>query len=186
MTTPDDKLVSLYLELKGSVSAAGYQEELDWAASIEPPQRPEDFACEVCWAIINSGLREQVARGIWIRVRQALWEKRSAHTEFGHAGKADAIDWVWANRVDLHERFAAATDKLRFLYGIPWIGKITQYHAAKNLGVDCCKPDRHLVRISGDHGLTPDELCHRVARRTGDRITLVDTVFWRAANLGFA
>jgi hypothetical protein len=78
-----------------------------------------------------------------------------------------------------------AADKLSFFESLPWIGPITKYHLAKNFGVECCKPDRHLVRIARQYDMTPDELCRKLAEETGNSVNTVDTVLWRAANLGF-
>ena len=73
---------------------------------------------------------------------------------------------------------------MAYLESIPWIGGITKYHLAKNLGFDCCKPDRHLVRISKEYNTSPEELCKRISEATGDRVATVDLVIWRVANLG--
>jgi hypothetical protein len=80
---------------------------------------------------------------------------------------------------------ALIDEQLAWLRKLPWIGKITAYHMAKNLGVDCCKPDRHLVRLAQVIDSEPETLCHDLAAATGDRVATVDTVLWRAANLGW-
>jgi hypothetical protein len=68
---------------------------------------------------------------------------------------------------------------------IPFLGKITKYHAAKSLGFDCIKPDRHLVRIAKEHGyIDCNTMCNFISAETGDKVSLVDIVLWRAANLG--
>jgi hypothetical protein len=50
--------------------------------------------------------------------------------------------------------------------------------------MDVCKPDRQLMRIAGRYRMTPEELCSTLAKKTGERIGTVDSVIWRAANLG--
>jgi hypothetical protein len=50
--------------------------------------------------------------------------------------------------------------------------------------MDFCKPERQLKRVAGKYGKTPEEFCTELAKKTGDRIGTVDTVMWRAANLG--
>ena len=54
---------------------------------------------------------------------------------------------------------------------------------AKNLGVDCVKPDRHLVRIAKMYNTNPFDMCQKLSDLTGDSLNTVDTVIWRAANL---
>lgn len=174
-----------YLKLRQSIIDAGYSEEVEWAGSVSAPDDADQFAVEACWVILNSGMKEQVARGIWERVRPALLREGACHKElFGHAGKRAAINRIWQLRVDLFSewRLKSPDKQLDYLETLPWIGPITKFHLARNLGMDVCKPDRHLVRIAGDE--TPEQLCQRLAKATGDRIGQVDCVIWRAANLG--
>ena len=170
-----------YIELKTELLRRGYAGEIDWAESIKPVNESMDFWNEFAWVVLNSGMKEQIARGIWQRVRPAVLNGGSASDVFGHKGKAAAIDCVWENRGRLLKEYHAAADKLAWIETLPWIGGITKYHLAKNYGHDCAKPDRHLVRIAGAEGT--HALCARLGKATGDRIATVDVVIWRAANL---
>lgn len=172
-----------YLAVKSQVASAGYAHEAEWAQSLVPVSDPHIFWTEFAWVVLNSGMKEQIARKIWNRVRPAVEAGLSAATVFGHKGKAEAIDFVWANRERLLAEYLAAPEKLEWCESLPWIGGITKWHLAKNYGHDCAKPDRHLVRIAGAEG--PHALCARLAADSGDRIATVDVVIWRAANLGF-
>lgn len=172
-----------YLALRTKVWASGYAHEIDWAQSLQPITDPDDFWREFAWVVLNSGMKNQVAQGIWHRVRPVVETGGSAHEQFGHKGKADAIDYVWGHRVELLDQYQAAPDKLEFLRGLPWIGAITCWHLAKNYGLDVAKPDRHLVRIAGAEG--PHAMCARLACESGDRVATVDLVIWRAANMGW-
>lgn len=171
-----------YCALRAKLSELGYESEYLWAQNIKPVANAYDFWCDFAWVVLNAGMREQVARGIWKRVQPHVELGGSAHERFGHKGKAQAIDDGWAQREAWLRDYLAASDKLEFLRGLPWIGPITCYHLAKNFGHDCAKPDRHLVRIAGEEGT--HALCARLAKETGDRIATVDVVIWRAANLG--
>ena|SRR6266496_6430799 len=102
---------------------------------------------------------------------------------FGHRGKCNAIRYVYANKERLFGEYLAAEDKVGFLVTLPWVGDITKYHLAKNFGVDCCKPDRHLVRIAAGCQTTPTELCQSLAATSGLRVNTVDYILWRSANL---
>jgi hypothetical protein len=46
-------------------------------------------------------------------------------------------------------------ERLEYLGSLPWIGAITKYHAARNFGVDCVKPDIHLTRLAALLRTTP-------------------------------
>lgn len=175
-----------YLDLKRDVINAGFESEIDWADGLQLCNSADWFACETCWVIINGGMKEQVARVIWNRVRPRLMAGEGVGDSFKHDGKAKAIDFVWSNRPRLYQEWLGHREegRLQFLATLPWIGPITKYHLARNLGLDVCKPDRHLVRLAAPE--TPDEMCLRLSEETGDRIGVVDCVIWRAANLGIA
>lgn len=170
-----------YLRLRGRLITLGYSEEIEWAQTVQPVSDADVFWREFAWVVLNSGMKNQVAAGIWQRVRPTVENGGSAAEVFGHKGKAAAIDAVYQHRGERFAEYLAAADKLAYLRSLPWIGQITCYHLAKNFGHDVAKPDRHLVRIAGGEGV--DALCARLAHASGDRVATVDVVIWRAANL---
>jgi hypothetical protein len=174
----------LYLQLKQRIIDLGYQDEIDWASSIKPCENSLNFFMEYSWVVLCSGMKEQIARKIWHKILSAIENGKNASDVFGHKGKATAIDTMRHRRLERFTEYQKSQDKLSFLQSLPWIGPITKYHLAKNLGLECIKPDRHLVRIAASEGKTPNELCQQLSGETGDRLVLVDTVIWRSANLG--
>jgi hypothetical protein len=177
--------INAYIELRGRVRDAGYQSDIEWSEAVKPPTLPLDFFMEYAWVVLNGGMKEQVARKIWERILAALDTAQPVASAFGHAGKAAAIQEGWNRQDERFEGYQVAEDKLAYLRSLPWIGPITVYHLAKNCGVDCAKPDRHLMRIAAGYSTTPAALCSGLAAASGDRIATVDYVLWRAANLGF-
>ena len=176
---------SRYAELRSAVAAAGYADEIEWAQTVKPPITDEDFAREAIWVILCSGMKAQVARIIEARVWMAINAGKSIKGNvLGKSGKAQAIDTIWRYRARFFRDFQNATDKVEFCRSIPWIGDITKWHLAKNLGVNCAKPDIHLTRVATHYQTTPAALCADLAIATGDRIATVDLVIWRACNLG--
>jgi hypothetical protein len=176
--------VNQYFDLKRRVIEAGYAAEIDWAHDIKPCPNALEFWREFSWVVICSGMKAQIARQIWDRVQPEVESGGSARAKFGHKGKAAAIDRIWREKEALFNAYAVSLERLDFLETLPWIGPITKFHLAKNLGINVPKPDRHLERIAGSIEAV-EPLCRRLAALTGDRITEVDTVIWRAANLGF-
>lgn len=174
-----------YCDLRDRLSAFGYGDEYEWSQRVQAPTDALAFFCEYGWVVVNSGMRNQVAARIWERITAALGRGEPVASAFGHPGKAEAIQRVWDEREAFYADYLAADDKIAYLVGLPWIGEITKWHLAKNFGVDCAKPDRHLVRLAAAEGTTAEGLCQRLARATGDRIATVDLVLWRAANLGW-
>lgn len=166
------------------IKAKGYGGDIEWQRNLKPCSNPGDFAGQTVWVILNSGMREQIARQISDKIWKAIKEGKNISTVFGHKGKVRAIEYVLENKERLFEEYEKAYHKIAYLQTIPFIGGITCYHLAKNLGHDVVKPDRHLVRIASQHNTTPDELCERISKETGERKCVVDIVIWRACNLG--
>lgn len=177
-----------YAEVRAAV-AIDHQHEIDWSQGLKAPASADEFAGEYVWVVLNSGMKNTVARLIMDR----LWPHLEAHgvvgDTFKHPGKRSAIDCVYADRAPLFQDFLEANAigpqrVVEWCCELPWIGGITKYHLAKNLGVDCAKPDRHLERVAQPQGITPQQLCEQIAASHGDRIATVDLVIWRACEQG--
>lgn len=175
--------VDIYIQLKQTLIDMGYGEEIEWQLNNQPCTDADDFAGEAVWVILNSGMKNQVAQ----QIRDRIWEARRQNGDisevFGHKGKVSAIKYLFDNKARLFHEYLNIEDKIGYLRSLPWIGPITCWHLAKNLGHDCVKPDRHLVRIAKQTNQTPDELCLELSRATGDKVSVVDIILWRAANL---
>lgn len=169
------------IEAMGEVAAA----DIEWAESILPPTDADVFAREAIFVICNSGMKNTVARQIFDRCMSAIQDGVSTRRGFNHPGKVIAIDTIWRDREELLAGYLAASDKLAFCQSLPWVGGITKYHLAKNLGADVAKPDVHLVRLADREGCTVQALCERLATETGYRVATVDTLLWRACADGF-
>ncbi len=175
--------VEKFYELKQGIIDAGYGDEIVWQESIQPCDDAFEFFKQYMWVVLCAGMKEQVARKIERRIFDAWSKGQSTSDAFGHVGKVTAIDVVRNDRVMLFAEWCQLGRNVYWLLGLPWIGKITMYHLAKNLGVDVAKPDRHLTRVANTYGLQFDVMCKKLAHETGLRIATVDLVIWRAANL---
>lgn len=174
-----------FTELKQKVIDAGFQKEITWAENIKC-RHSSDFFAEYVWVVVSSGMKNQIAQKIYKKVMGAVIDRVPINTVFGHKGKVKAINQVLANLKELYLEYLMDNDKLSWLEArLPYIGGITKYHLAKNLGLDVCKPDRHLVRIANKYSMTPQKLCLKLAHETESKVAVVDQIIWRAANLGF-
>ena len=173
-----------YLNLKKLIALRGYDKEITWSQNLRPCTDSWNFFREFMWVVLNSGMKNQVAEKIHYRIWEALADGKPISSAFNHKGKVDAINTVMESHELYFNSYSLAVDKIEYLKTLPYIGDITKYHLAKNLGHDCCKPDRHLERIALSYNLTPKTLCMKLAKATGDRIATVDLVIWRSANLG--
>ena len=158
----------------------GYADVIDWSESVQAPQSAEEFAREAIYVICNSGMAVTIGAPIAEGCIFRLQEGGSAAEVFGHPGKRVAIDSIWRDRAELFAGFQAANAKLEFLESLPWIGPVTRYHLAKNLGADEAKPDVHMERLARRDKTTTRTLCRRLARQTGYRVATIDSILWRA------
>lgn len=194
-------LASAYLTIKERLVQTQFVEEIDWQDSVRLEDVTESgFLCDAAFVILNSGMRAAVVRDKWPNFRAAFCGFPSAEflirnednlTEkalmvFGHRGKVRAIFgiaqhigemggweafWKRASHPDLWEGE---------LESLPFIGPITKYHLAKNLGFDCCKPDRHLERLATAVFVdSPYSMCRAIQDVTGDKLSVIDIVLWR-------
>ncbi len=174
-----------FTELINVVVQAGYGNEIDWQRNLKPCEESWKFANETIWVILNSGMKEQIARQIYNKVASAIDTGQDISEVFNHKGKVAAIKYVVDNYTELFHNYGLAEDRIAFLQTIPFIGTITCYHLAKNLGHDCVKPDRHLVRVAEQYKMSPDELCNKISEFSGEKKSTVDIIIWRACNLKF-
>lgn len=173
-----------FLALRQKVIDAGYGDEIVWAESCQIVDSPEAFLREYIWVVISSGIKNQVAGIIYRRVIKAMDYGAPLIEAFKHKGKVEAINQVIKQIQGIYQEWKQSKYSIDYLASLPFIGNITKYHLARNLGLDCVKPDRHLVRISQNYCTTPNELCKKLSWATGYRIGTVDVILWRAANLG--
>lgn len=166
--------------LEAVMRQAGYGPIIDWSETIAPPASADEFAERAIYVICNSGMMNRIALPIFERCMVALYEGRSAATEYGHPGKRVAIDQIWQNRHQLFEQYCRAPHDIDQLQELPWIGPVTVFHLAKNLGADVAKPDVHLERLARRDRTTSQTLCRRLSRASGYRIATIDTLLWRA------
>lgn len=178
LTFPISK--ELFARIDRAVRKAGYKAAIDWSENIRPPTNADQFAAEAIYVICNSGMANRVAVPIFERCMLALRRGQSATLAFGHPGKAAAIDAIWKRRRKLFRKLREADDLIEFCATLPWLGPVTKYHLAKNLGADVAKPDVHLIRLAEPAGETVQGLCERLANETGYRSATVDLILWRA------
>src|SRR5207249_1747968 len=114
--------------------------------------------------------------------------KATAFTRFRNEQKLNAIVLTAAHidRVSFPAfKQQILHEPIRALRQLPFIGQVTVYHLAKNLGMAVAKPDRHLLRLADFMGFrSPQELCAELSQVTGDPINVVDLILWRYLEQG--
>ncbi len=197
-----NRLLEAYLTAREHIVEAGYGMEIDWQDRRDFRSVSEsDFLREAAWVVLSAGMAEAVIRRVFGRVSVAFlkWKSAAAIAQrreqcaararraFGHERKLRAIGLI-AQFID---DVGFDTFKARVSEGGPavlreleFIGPVTSFHLAKNIGLDVVKPDRHLVRAAKAARMNePQDLCRVIAELTGDRLATVDLVIWRYATL---
>ena len=195
-------VVNSYLTAREKVVRMGFGGEIDWQDSRCLSTLSEsEFLREAAWVVLSTGMRESIIRRIFPEVSDAFlnWigasvikqnrgkcEKRALKA-FNHRGKISAIGSICTIVAD--SGFERIREKIQkegviFLQTFEFIGPVTKYHLAKNIGLDVVKPDRHLMRLAKAARFSePAELCQVIAQATGDKLAVVDLVLWRYATL---
>jgi len=194
------KAADLYRTAEHNVQASGFAWEIEWQRErCRKPFSERDLLRESAWVILCSGFRESTVRNLFDYVSLCFcdWESAdeiarnrtaciaTASSRFGNARKIDAIaqvaDLVTDTGFDQF-RLLIQVDPIKQLQNLPFIGPVTSWHLAKNLGVNVAKNDRHLARMAAGLGYKDaHDLCEDVSEATGELISVIDLVLWRFA-----
>lgn len=193
-----------YKAVKNQVIKLGYGPEICNQMQVSFEKLTErGFLSEYAWVVLASGMKERVVRDKFPAFKAAfgglvsaldIVENSLAYSEraekvFGHKRKIGAIVNAAGIILMEPEGFQSFKEHIRSrgisaLYSLPYIGPITSYHLAKNIGFPVAKPDRHLVRIAYIYGYKDvQKFCEDISEMSGDPVPVVDIVLWRFATL---
>lgn len=194
--------IDLFRSAEERVVAAGFGWEIAWqrqrlAASFSE----RDLLKEAAWVILCSGFREAAVRAHFNYISLCFcdWESAAeiakhqsvcvstASARFSNWKKLSAIvsvaESVATQGFESIQR-VILQNPIRELQRFPYIGPVTSWHLAKNLGFDVAKNDRHLARIAERLGYKDAHgLCEDISAVTGEPASVVDIVLWRFAAL---
>lgn len=182
------EIIEYYNNAKNHVLTHGYKEEVEWCAKRPPFEQLDEYTLfvEFVWVVLNSGMNEQI-------VRKSIFEPymkgnlASPEKYIRHPLKLKAINEAivkyqqWFKEL---KELKCDEDIIEFLDTLPHIGKVTKYHLARNIGVDCVKPDVHLSRLAEQFGFkSPLDMCVEIQRYTKEKLGVIDVILWRYCNL---
>jgi len=168
-------LLNFYKKAKEYCIQKGYRGEINFVGGrVFDDQTADDFLREYVFVVCNSGMKNQVAQKIFENYMNR------GISAIKHPGKHDAIKRAESEYKQWFEKLQHSACRIIYLGSLPFIGKITKYHLARNLGIDVAKPDRHLTRLAVIfHYDDVQKMCKFISDETGDRIGTVDVVLWR-------
>jgi hypothetical protein len=194
--------VSFYRMAKDRLVSGSFASEMHWQLEQDFGTFSEtDLLRETAWVILCSGFKESVVRQRFDLISLCFcdWEsaneictfaqscERTALAVFSNRQKIDAILGTAAliNQLGFQRiKLSILQNPIQSLRMFPFIGPVTAFHLAKNLGYATAKPDRHLVRVAAAFGYSDvQHLCSSISLATGDPIQVVDVVLWRYAVL---
>ena len=143
----------------------------------------DDFFYEYVYVVMASGFRAKIAARLTPQLVAAADDPQKLRSLFHNERKIQSIEKIYARRKEWKKLRAELTD-VDSLTNLPYIGEITKYHLARNIGLlSCAKPDVHLCRwceqITGK-GSEEDviRLVDSIAKRTGEKNGTVDFSLW--------
>ncbi len=195
-------LLTKYLFAKAIVIDEGYSDEIRWQDKLHFEDVDEStFLKELGWVILTSGMKTEVISNRfykisdcfynWVSARK-IWENSTSCLDralrlFHHKLKITAIISAAEQVAKIgfaKLKQAIQKDPINTLRMFKFIGPITAFHLAKNIGIPIAKPDRHLQRIARLEGYNDvQEFCRDIAEMSGDKIQVVDVVLWRYATI---
>ncbi|OPX61892.1 hypothetical protein [Methanoregula sp. PtaB.Bin085] len=198
----DNSLMLKYAFAKTIVQDEGFQDEISWQSTLCFNDLNETtFLREIAWVILTCGMKESIIRNRFEDISRCFFQwssaqkilsnrekcQRSALKIFNNEQKIAAILYAadQINNIGFKTiKRKIQSNPITFLQTFDYIGPVTVYHLAKNIGLPVAKPDRHLVRIATQENY-PDvqSFCGDISRMSGDPIPVVDIVFWRFATI---
>jgi hypothetical protein len=198
----DISVVRAYLVAKRFLYETGYFDEIEWQYGVNISQITEKyFLGEYAWVVLNTGMKEKVIRKIYPYISSAFfhWKsvkkimrysnqcKKDALEYFNNKKKIDAI--IETSKYIYDKKFSIFLNEIKdnnidYLRQLPYIGPVTSYHLAKNIGFSVSKPDRHLVRLAENLCYNSvGDMCKTICFFTDEPENVVDIVLWRYATL---
>ena len=190
MTDPED-IEMFYYKAYDYVLKEGYGHESEWCRNVYfANMTKEDFQWEYVFAVLSSsGLQNQIVQKNFNKFCDAYHNGENAYDTVKNGRQKIAIMHVWANLDKIFEMLQSQPtdeEKIEYLDTLPQIGPKAKKHLARNLGIDCVKPDRHMERLAERFGYeSPDAMCLDIQRKlpVKERSGVIDVVLWRYCNL---
>ena len=171
----------------------------------------DDFAYECFYVVCVAGFKQDYAKAMCDKIIKLTKENKNFTIEdlskiYGNKLKVKAIKTIWDNREFYKNKFyelESVDDKVEFLGSLPYIGNITKYHLARNLGLDFVKYDIWIQRLGvalygtedfvskvNNTKLIPeikqfcDIMFNKLKEETGEKVGFIDVVLWRSCQKG--
>lgn len=194
-------LIDFFKKAHGYVIAEGFQWEIDL---VENRHFGDITAQHLAWnflfcALGSSGLNNKVVQKQYDRFVSEYNVGKDAFESIPNGRIREAVMFVWTNKdsilADLRRKNTDG-DRIEYIRTLPQMGPKTAYHFARNIGIDCIKPDIWLNRLAEKYGFydidnnpDPYHTCLKIHEHLPSwgvpyyRIGTIDVILWRYCNL---
>lgn len=202
--------LDLRLREMGLDSDAQTFDEIKQNLSCRKILSPDEFANQCIYVILAGGFSQKTAKKIHAQIMNFIHDKGAdfdgLFAIFHNKNKINAVCKIWDNRDNFCHQYyekQSTDDRIKYLSGLPHIGKITANHLARNLGEDVVKYDIWIQRLgcvyAGNHALTEkidngklcddvkkvcDNMFEKLSKETGLPRGYIDVVLWKACQNG--
>jgi len=178
-------IITYFLNAEDNVIRNGYNHELTYFKNLRfENQTVDTFLLEYVYVVCNSGVSAKCAKTICDRVMGAIrsgrpdWAEEIPRVPWKRVAITEAVKHqnLWFQMV------RESSDKIETIRSFPSLGgEALGYHLARNLGIDCVKPDRHLKALAKRFGFaTPLAMCLEIQKVfPGERLGVIDYILWR-------
>lgn len=203
--------LQLKLEMAGLDADRKSFKEIRYNLNHDVVFNPEEFAYECFYVVCVAGFKQDYAKAMCEKVINFVKNNENFELEdlekiYKNKLKIKAIKDIWDNRKKYQQEFynlKTIEEKVDFLGTLPFIGNITKYHLARNLGLNFVKYDIWIQRLGvalygtadyvtkvNNSRLLPQikEFCDimfdKLQKETGEKVGFLDVVLWRSCQKG--
>lgn len=196
-------ILPFFEKAHGYVISEGFQWEIDL---VENRHFKDITSQHLAWnflfcALGSSGLNNKVVQKQYDRFVFEHNGGKNAFNTIPNIRIRNAVSFVWANKdsilADLRRKNNTGEYRIEYIRTLPQMGPKTAYHFARNIGIDCIKPDIWMNRLAEKYEcwnlnegyVDPLRMCEDIQKRLPVpgipyyRIGTIDVILWRYCNL---
>lgn len=202
-TSIETQILNLYDYAKDLVYFSGYREYIEFLENLlkERPYKTiskDELFREYVWVVFTCGFKADTVRKHWEqikdmldnfdveKVRQMDYNDLFDKCPIKNKRKVSALhetcqtlDTEFLTKV---KQIKSENQAKEIFQSLPFIGEVTVFHIMRNLGIDCFKPDRHIVNLAKILEIEERDLFQVLqAHNKSKYIGITDFILWRAS-----
>jgi len=192
----NDKFLEIWKSAKHFIEKKGYKTD---EIIFRKPKTKNEFLEDYAWVVFASGFRVKIIEKKWGEIKNFFFgfniKKINNNSSYlikqkapiDNKGKIKAI--IRTAKIVSKQNYKKFFD-IEKMEELPFIGKITKYHLARNWGIPVGKPDRWMIKLAKKLGFNPDVegvelMFQKFHHLTGEDKGKIDAVLWRACEQGW-